>query len=331
MHLIQPANTLTAEIELAAAATIRRDGTGRDHRRSGADSLLAVRRARAQQRSLHRRAGQRARAPAGGHHAEQPDRPVLRDVQPDRRGSAGHGRDGDREGSGNSCAAAMITSCARSSKCRRSAASWSATSRLTAPGRVRRADHRFRDDQAGRAGRPHRREHGHSVQGCRGAAPAMCPRRRSDHGGVQAAGRSGAVAAARRPPRLPAVTGLPWTRTRASAARAAAGLAAARLEIEVPRPRRRRRRCCRIRSFRASKLKARNVTGKLLAYASPDSTFAVTKRLLDSAQESIVIGIYDFHADHMKATLKTAMQRGVYGVADARYQLGGRSRACSRS
>jgi phosphatidylserine/phosphatidylglycerophosphate/cardiolipin synthase-like enzyme len=61
----------------------------------------------------------------------------------------------------------------------------------------------------------------------------------------------------------------------------------------------------------ASQLKPRKVTGKLLAYASPDSTFAVTKRLLDSAQESIVIGIYDFHADHIKETLKAAMQRGV--------------------
>jgi phosphatidylserine/phosphatidylglycerophosphate/cardiolipin synthase-like enzyme len=61
----------------------------------------------------------------------------------------------------------------------------------------------------------------------------------------------------------------------------------------------------------ASQLKARKVTGKLLAYASPDSTYAVTKRLLDSAQESIVIGIYDFNAEYMKETLKAAMRRGV--------------------
>ena len=48
-----------------------------------------------------------------------------------------------------------------------------------------------------------------------------------------------------------------------------------------------------------------------MAYASPDSTYSVTKKLLDSARRSIVIGIYDFSADYMKQTLKKAMQRGV--------------------
>jgi phosphatidylserine/phosphatidylglycerophosphate/cardiolipin synthase-like enzyme len=57
--------------------------------------------------------------------------------------------------------------------------------------------------------------------------------------------------------------------------------------------------------------KTRLVSGKIMAYASPDSTYAVTKKLLDSAQRSIVIGIYDFHADYMKETLKKAMMRGV--------------------
>lgn len=55
----------------------------------------------------------------------------------------------------------------------------------------------------------------------------------------------------------------------------------------------------------------RMVSGKLLAYASPDSTYAVTKKLLDSARRSIVIGIYDFNADYMKELLKRAMRRGV--------------------
>jgi phosphatidylserine/phosphatidylglycerophosphate/cardiolipin synthase-like enzyme len=55
----------------------------------------------------------------------------------------------------------------------------------------------------------------------------------------------------------------------------------------------------------------RSVSGKIMAYASPDSTYAVTKRLLDSAHRSIVIGIYDFRADYMKETLKKAMKRGV--------------------
>lgn len=55
----------------------------------------------------------------------------------------------------------------------------------------------------------------------------------------------------------------------------------------------------------------RLVSGRIMAYASPDSTYAVTKRLLDSAHRSIVIGIYDFRADYMKETLKKAMKRGV--------------------
>ncbi|MFP5265172.1 MAG: phospholipase D-like domain-containing protein [Blastocatellia bacterium] len=55
----------------------------------------------------------------------------------------------------------------------------------------------------------------------------------------------------------------------------------------------------------------RLVSGKIMAYASPDSTYAVTKKLLDSAQQSIVIGIYDFRADYMKEALIKAMQRGV--------------------
>jgi hypothetical protein len=54
-----------------------------------------------------------------------------------------------------------------------------------------------------------------------------------------------------------------------------------------------------------------DVTGDLIAYASPDSTYAVTRRLLDSAKKEIVIGIYDFTADYMKALLLSAMQRGV--------------------
>ena len=57
--------------------------------------------------------------------------------------------------------------------------------------------------------------------------------------------------------------------------------------------------------------KTRLVSGKIMAYASPDSTYAVTKKLLDSAQRSIVIGIYDFRADYMKEHLKKAMKRGV--------------------
>lgn len=53
------------------------------------------------------------------------------------------------------------------------------------------------------------------------------------------------------------------------------------------------------------------ISGELIAYASPDSTYAVTRRLLDSAKREIIIGIYDFTADYMKTILLGAMQRGV--------------------
>ncbi|MFL5614823.1 MAG: phospholipase D-like domain-containing protein [Gemmatimonadaceae bacterium] len=54
-----------------------------------------------------------------------------------------------------------------------------------------------------------------------------------------------------------------------------------------------------------------DVDATIIAYASPDSTYAVTKRLLDGAKKEIVIGIYDFSADYMKDILLNAMQRGV--------------------
>jgi phosphatidylserine/phosphatidylglycerophosphate/cardiolipin synthase-like enzyme len=58
-------------------------------------------------------------------------------------------------------------------------------------------------------------------------------------------------------------------------------------------------------------LVARSVTGRIMAYASPDSTYAVTKKLIDSATRSLVIGIYDLSAGYMVDHLKRAMRRGV--------------------
>ncbi|GAB7552250.1 hypothetical protein NRB_17520 [Novosphingobium sp. 11B] len=60
-----------------------------------------------------------------------------------------------------------------------------------------------------------------------------------------------------------------------------------------------------------AKLAQRQVTGRILAYASPDSTFAVTRKLIDAATTSIVVGIYDFNASYVKDALKRAMRRGV--------------------
>lgn len=53
------------------------------------------------------------------------------------------------------------------------------------------------------------------------------------------------------------------------------------------------------------------VAGTFVAYASPDSTYAVTRRLIDAARKDIIIAIYDFSADYMKDMLLNAMQRGV--------------------
>ena len=70
-------------------------------------------------------------------------------------------------------------------------------------------------------------------------------------------------------------------------------------------------RNCTLAPYRKKTVAAVDVEGPIIAYASPDSTFAVTKRLLDSAQRSILIGIYDFTADHVKQLVLAALRRGV--------------------
>lgn len=62
---------------------------------------------------------------------------------------------------------------------------------------------------------------------------------------------------------------------------------------------------------RIKNIKPFDISGEIIAYASPDSTYAVTKKLLDAAKKTIRIGIYDFTADYMKEILLNAMQRGV--------------------
>src|SRR2546423_12690566 len=54
-----------------------------------------------------------------------------------------------------------------------------------------------------------------------------------------------------------------------------------------------------------------DLSDQLIAYSSPDSTYAVTKRIFDAARKSIVIGIYDFTATYMRDLLAKAMARGV--------------------
>lgn len=72
-------------------------------------------------------------------------------------------------------------------------------------------------------------------------------------------------------------------------------------------------RNCRLGNYKKRKIRevALDAGTEIIAYASPDSTYAVTKKLLDSATRSILIGIYDFSAGHVREVLLAAMARGV--------------------
>ncbi len=71
-------------------------------------------------------------------------------------------------------------------------------------------------------------------------------------------------------------------------------------------------RGCRLEDYtKLENIKSYDIADEMIAYASPDSTFAVTKRLFDSAKKSILIGIYDLTADYMRELLSNAMARGV--------------------
>jgi phosphatidylserine/phosphatidylglycerophosphate/cardiolipin synthase-like enzyme len=71
-------------------------------------------------------------------------------------------------------------------------------------------------------------------------------------------------------------------------------------------------RNCRLEPYTKIKgIKPYNISGEIIAYASPDSTYAVTRRLLNAATKSILIGIYDFDAKYIESLLLAAMARGV--------------------
>jgi phosphatidylserine/phosphatidylglycerophosphate/cardiolipin synthase-like enzyme len=71
------------------------------------------------------------------------------------------------------------------------------------------------------------------------------------------------------------------------------------------------RNCAREGYTKLKNIKPLKIKGEFIAYASPDSTYAVSSKLLNEAQSEIIIGIYDFTADYMKEILLNAMQRGV--------------------
>jgi phosphatidylserine/phosphatidylglycerophosphate/cardiolipin synthase-like enzyme len=70
-------------------------------------------------------------------------------------------------------------------------------------------------------------------------------------------------------------------------------------------------RGCTLEPYERIRVPDVEVSDEIIAYASPDSTYTVTKRFLDAATKSIVIGIYDFTAIYIQNLLLEAMQRGV--------------------
>ncbi len=70
-------------------------------------------------------------------------------------------------------------------------------------------------------------------------------------------------------------------------------------------------RNCALEDYEKVKVPAVDVDQEIIAYCSPDSTYAVTKRLFDDAKKTILIGIYDFSAPHITELVLDALRRGV--------------------
>ena len=68
---------------------------------------------------------------------------------------------------------------------------------------------------------------------------------------------------------------------------------------------------CTNRDYTKRKVPSFSAGGEMIAFCSPDSTYAATKRLLDAAKTSIRIGIYDFTATYVRDLLLDAITRGV--------------------
>ena len=71
-------------------------------------------------------------------------------------------------------------------------------------------------------------------------------------------------------------------------------------------------RRCKLKKYNKLKnISSFDISGEFIAYASPDSTYAVTRQMIDQAKKEIIIGIYDFTAKYMKDLILNAMNRGV--------------------
>jgi phosphatidylserine/phosphatidylglycerophosphate/cardiolipin synthase-like enzyme len=70
-------------------------------------------------------------------------------------------------------------------------------------------------------------------------------------------------------------------------------------------------RQCQLWDYTAIPIPPLQLKTEFIAYSSPDSTYAVTKKKFDDAKKSILIGIYDFTATYISELLLQAMRRGV--------------------
>ncbi|WP_078228517.1 phospholipase D-like domain-containing protein [Flavobacterium sp. LM4] len=70
-------------------------------------------------------------------------------------------------------------------------------------------------------------------------------------------------------------------------------------------------RNCRLEQYTKIQVPSFKISGRFVTYASPDSTYYATQKFFEQAEESILIGIYDFSAEHMVACIKDAIDRGV--------------------
>ena len=82
-------------------------------------------------------------------------------------------------------------------------------------------------------------------------------------------------------------------------------------------------RKCELSPYTAVSVQPSKVDGTIIAYASPDSTWVVARRLIRDAKKSILVGTYDFTATYVADLLAAAVGRGV--AVELMLDLDGRS------
>lgn len=70
-------------------------------------------------------------------------------------------------------------------------------------------------------------------------------------------------------------------------------------------------RGCRLDPYAPEAVPEFDIRGDFITYASPDATYHVTQQLLEGAQKSILIGIYDFSSERARDLVLAAQRRGV--------------------